>query len=154
MRANDKYIFVDEDTLKLLKSIRPERKKRGLYLHQLATLTGIKTHALSRYENLKRFPVLDNFLILADFFHWDISNNINFLFSKYKKNLQYFRRFKRSHGFTLYELKDIAGNISYGPFGEFFVGKGSIKTFAIVKDIFDEEHRLTTFRQYLLRKKD
>ena len=154
MRANDKYIFVDEDTLKLLKSIRPERKKLGLSLHQFATLTGIKTQALSRYENLKRFPVLDNFLILADFFHWDISNNINFLFSNYKKNLQYFRRFKRSHGFTLDELQNIAGNVSYGPFNDFFHGNGSIKTFAIVKDIFDEEHRLTTFRQYLLRKKD
>ena len=154
MRANDKYIFVDEDTLNLLKSIKPERQKRGLSLRQLAALTGITHQSLSYYENLIRSPVLENFLKLAEFFHWDISNNINFLFTNYEKNLRYFRRFKQSHGFTLDELKNIAGNVSYAPFDDFFHGNGSIKTFAIVKDIFDEEHRLATFRQYLLRKKD
>ena len=72
MRDNDKYIFVDEDTLNLLKSIKQERKKRGLSLRQLAALTGITHQSLSHYENLIRSPVLENFLKLAEFFHWDI----------------------------------------------------------------------------------
>ena len=153
MRANDKYIFVDEDTLKLLKSIKPERKKRGLSLRQLADLTGITPQSLSRYENLIHSPVLENFLILAAFFNWDISNNINFLFTNYEKNLRYFRRFRHSHGFSRKEIQELTA-LTHTPVWMFFSGKGSILAFALISSIFDEEHRLTTFRQYLLRKKD
>ena len=153
MRANDKYIFVDEDTLNLLKSIKPEREKRGWSQSMLACRIGVSYKSISHYENGKRFPTLAIFLKLADALNWNISNNINFLFTNHKKNLRYFWRFRHSHGFSRKEIQELTA-LTHTPVWMFFSGKGSILAFALISSIFDEEHRLTTFRQYLLRKKD
>ena len=149
-----KYLYVDNDTLKLLQTLKSERKKRKLNQRKLAHIIGVNQTLISRYESGQNFPKLDTFLKLAEFFNWDISNNINFLFSKYKKKLNTFRKLKRSHGFSLKELQALTAT-TQSVIVNFFAGSSSVRMFALISQIFDEEARLAEARQYpkYLRKK-
>lgn len=133
-----KYLYVDNDTLKLLQTLKSERKKRKLNQRQLAHIIGVNQTLISRYESGQNFPKLDTFLKLAEFFNWDISNNVNFLFLKYKKNLKTLRNFKRSHGFSLKELQELTSTTE-SVVVDFFAGISSVRTFTCITQIFNEE---------------
>ena len=82
MSCKDKYLHIDEDTRRLMNSIKHKRKKLRLNQSQLAEIIGVHKSEISRYESGKNFPSLSIFLGLAEFFNWDISGNINFLFNR------------------------------------------------------------------------
>ena len=150
---HDRFIHVDDDTRSLLASIKQLRINLGLSQRKLAALIHIPQSTLGHYERGDNFPCLRHFLKLAAFFHWDISNNINFLFMAHKDNLRYFRRFKLSQGFSNSEIQRIIA-LNESSIADFFNGNGNIHVFAEISQLFNEEHRLVKFRQYLLRKKD
>ena len=138
MSCKDKYLYIDEDTRRLIGTIKHEREKLGLSQRQFAQAIGISHTQICRYETGKFFPSLSIFLKLAKFFHWDISNNVNFLFKRRLKSV--IQKQKKTYALTIAELQELM-HLSHAPIIEFLAGKGSIYAFAQFSKIIDEEKR-------------
>ena len=52
--------------------IQDERIKRGLSILELSEITGVASCRISEYERQKKYPTLQNFKKLADFFGWKV----------------------------------------------------------------------------------
>ena len=52
------------------------RERRRLSRQMLADLCGLTRSAIARYERGKRFPTIENLIVLADFFDTSIDNLI------------------------------------------------------------------------------
>ena len=142
-----KHLYLDNDTLALIHSIKKERVKLGLTLRELAPLIGVDWSTIKDYESGRNHPTLANFLKLAQFFGWDISNNINFLFLSLNKNLEKFRQLVAFHNISQREFQRLT-HFSKTNLWHLFNGKGTVHVFATLKALLDEENRLADFRHY------
>ena len=149
-----KHLYVDEDTLKLLQSIKIERKKRGLTIFTLAEAIGVNFRRISDYEREKCVPNLNIFLKLAEFFDWDISSNINFIFSQNNDNFKALKKILKLHNISFCEFQRLTFWDDKNLF-KLFNGEGSVAVFAELVRFLNEEARLAEFRHYphYLRKK-
>ena len=138
MSCKDKYLYVDEDTRRLIGTIKHERNKLGLSQRQLARAINISQTQICRYETGKIFPSLSIFLKLAKFFHWNISRNVNFRFKRSVKAK--IHKQKKTYALTIAELQKLM-HLSQAPIIEFLAGKGSICAFAQFMRVINEEKR-------------
>ena len=144
-----KRICLDEGTLKNLHGMKSARKKRGLTQKKLSSLSGIPLGTIGKYESGYAYPMLARYLLLAEIFGWDMSNDPNYLFYKeYQSSSNRMQMKKRRYAYTNIEL---SREVNLSEESVRLVIKkdsvASVSNYARVMQVFKEEARLAEFRR-------
>ena len=152
MPYENKSLFLDENTLSLLRRIKFDRALHGLNQTQLAHLLGIKDYrSISRYERGKRIPNLGNFFKLAEIFNWNILDNPNYIFYSGFLCSDELKGFKRRFHFSNYELANIIGaDESTVSFLFSNSPQATPDAFGKILNVFEDEERREKIRDEIL----
>lgn len=151
------FLSGDEETLKNMRSIRMERKKRNLSARQVAESLGIPLSSLYNYELGRNLPTLARYIAIAEFFGWNIQDNPNYIFYHEflsTQNHYKLKKYKHSYDISTSELSKLT-NYSEVPIGNIFRRcKGANpRIFARLLAVFEDEKRREDLRNELLRTK-
>lgn len=147
----DKFIVLDEVTVKFLSELRNLRLQKGLSIYRVSPEVGISHHVISRYERGKLTPMLENLITLAEYYDYDISESINYRF--------YYRKIKscdlkaelKRYGLSTRELSNITGyRITRIQESLKMASTGTILCLAAILDVISHERELYKFRKKLL----
>ena len=154
MNLKYKRLFLDDDTLNHLRSIRAERKRLGLSQAELAAILNISIDRISVYELGKEYPCLLTYINMANFFHWDIQHNPNYLFYRnYQVLVRKLNLLKHKYNYTYSELgKDtnLTENSIYRLLKKY--PDMSISSFVAVLNLLNAEDERSKIRSKLLRR--
>ena len=153
MNLKFKRLFLDDDTLNHLRTIRQERKRLGLSQAGLAAMLNIRIDRISAYELGKEYPCLLTYIDMANFFQWDIQLNPNYLFYRnYQALVRKLNLLKHKYNYTYSELGQDA-NLSEN--GIYRLLKKypdmSISSFVAVLNVLNDEDERSKLRSKLLR---
>lgn len=149
-------IHLDEQTKQNLQGMRAERIRRGINRKELAERTGINYASIADYETGRYAPALERYLILAEFFGWNIQDSPNYKFAKNTaaKLQQELKKRKNLYGLTTNELSiatnfsaDTIENALYTP------NECTMNGVAAILHVIDEEERRSKFVQEITRSK-
>ncbi len=143
----NKKLYLDDVTLKNIRSIKAERKKCGLTQYDLAKFLGVSQRTISKYEIGLCVPIFQIYKKLAELFNWDIENDINYEFHYKRKDV---KKLKNKYYLSCQEISEHTG-IKYN-----LVEKAvyrnqfmSIGTYSKLIHFFKEEERIASYRRYV-----
>ena len=150
------HIHLDEQTQSNIQGMRADREKLGISRWEMAKRTGINYSSLADYEEGRYAPTLKRYMILAEFFGWDIKNSPNYKFAKTPPSVlqEELKRRKNLYGLTKYELSEAAKFSTNAVVNAMYIPKErTLNTFAAIMGVFDEEERRSTLVQELTHSK-
>ena len=150
-----KKVYADEATMRNLQNLKTDRKRLGLTQEQISAKLRVSCRTYQNYEYGDSKPRLLVYLMLAEIFSWDIKDNPNYLFyMEFKKEKNGLRYRKEKYGYSNLELSERVMEPVTGETIRHVIKKdkdASVKTYALVMDVFREEKRLEAFRENLMR---
>ena len=155
MNMTRKKLYLDEATLKNIRSIRTERERLQITQGELALMLGINRRTLSGYECGTSYPILSVYLKLSEIFMWNIKDNPNYIFyHEYHKRIDKLKRQKKKYAYSNLELGHRA-NIAEETVRHVMKKnkQASVSSFAQVMKILSEEEELACIRKELLRRR-
>ena len=106
---NKKAIALDDITIEFLKNMRSIRKNLGFSQAAIAKAVGYERTTIVAVELGHAYPCLELLLRLADFFHFDISQSINYKFFHRKIDTARIKKSIRLYGLSFKEISHITG---------------------------------------------
>ena len=150
-----KKVYADEATMRNLQHLKADRKRLGLTQEQISAKLRVSCRTYQNYEYGDSKPRLLVYLMLAEIFSWDIKDNPNYLFYlEFKKEKNGLRYRKEKYGYSNLELSERVMEPVTGETIRHVIKKdkdASVKTYALVMEVFREDKRLEAFRENLMR---
>lgn len=153
MDANKK-ICLDEVSVRLLRSLKSERKKLGITQEELGKLIGATRSLISTYESGQRSPTVKNFVRISEVLSYDLSSSVNYKYWYGRIEWWKLRQQLTYYGFT---CKELSGYIGYTHAAVVRVLRHeygfSLDCLNAILGVLEDERRLLKFRKELLSRK-